>query len=111
MCTTERTCVRPSVRPNVRPNAFGRSVVRFETVAIISGAADFDLGTSLLGLNWALYFFSYPSPSAQILPITKTTWGMKLYFIHWYKCDTGFTREVRVNLEFESSTWTETVQS
>ena len=75
------------------------------------GQPHFDLGTSLLGLNWAIYLFSYLSPSAQILPITKTTWGMKLYFIHWYKCDTGFTREVRVNLEFESSTWTETVQS
>ena len=84
---------------------------RNKTFAIVYGAADFDLGTSLLGLNWAFYFFSYLSPSAQILPITKTTWGMKLYFIQWYKCDTGFTGEVRVNLEFESSTWTETVQS
>ena len=42
-----------------------------QTSAIACGAADFDLGASLL--VWIEpCFFSYPSPSAQILPIVKT---------------------------------------
>ena len=36
--------------------------------AIDYGVADFDLGTSLLGLNWAIIISSYPYPKSQILP-------------------------------------------
>ena len=38
---------------------------------------------------------------------------MKLYLIRWYKRDFCYAGEVRVyrDLEYESSTWTKTVQS